>query len=1781
MMSYLTSRIRAGSIVVSLLFLLLLLPGWAQAQFPTLPAVPTTCSYTSAPATVSLTASAASAGFSTTYLLVDMTSGIIVKANASTPVFSSVPAGIYYAVAAHYTGGLNNASAGNLISQVYSSNQCLSYGTPLALKVCAAAGSCDYQTAPASVSFTAANVPSGVSTTYVLVDQSTNKIVQTSATSSFSAVAVGDYTITSIHYSGSLTALAAGNSLYNVVNNATNCRAVSQPLPLRVCNAPLVITGPAAGTTVASLNPPISGTATPGSSVTVTGGPGSTGGPCVATANASGNWSCTSLVFPAGPASVTATNGVSTAISAFTAATPTTLTVSGPSGIETATTPTVSGTATPGSVVTITGPGNATLCSTTAGANGSFACGITVPTGPATVTVTASNVGGTVTTTTSFTAVPAPVLVIDPPRPGPITQPITGTASPGTTVTITGPGGVTACSTTASANGSFSCPITVPNGPGSFTVTTSGPGGVTTTPITTTGVTAPTLTVNGPSGIETSTSPTVSGTATPGSVVTITGPGNATLCSTTATAGGSYSCAVSVPTGPATLTVTAANPGGTTTATTSFTAAGVPSLTVATDNTLASTTPTVSGTATPGTQIVITGPGNQTLCSTTASASGTFACSLTSQLPTGPTAMTVTASGPGGITTKPIALTLVDPTPTITAQSISSQTACVGGMATLTVSASVAVGSLQYQWQSASSPTGTFANITGATSATYTAPTTTAGDLYYRVVVSNTQSGTVTSGTAVVTTVGAPTISLQPTANQAVCAGSPVSLSVIAGGGIAPLTYQWQSASSAGGTFSPINGATQPIYSVPTNTAATTYYRALVSSGGAGCGTVNSSVAAVTVNAQPVIAGVSPANPSSCATTTGSITLSGLVPSVAHTISYSKNGGTATTATLTADGAGTIVLNGLGAGAYTGITATVGSCVSAPYSATVTLTDPVPAALTASQLTAYSPTSCGTSTGRIELTGLPANTGGILVGYSKNGTATTVTVSTDGSGKAILSSLAAGTYSAFTVQTGSCTTAPFAGPVNIADPGLTALAGGNVSSTSPTACGATDGSIILSGLPGNTALVVSYQKNGTAMTANVTTSNAGQVTLFGQSAGVYTQLTYAIGACTSAPFNGTVTIADPGITPLTAANVSSKAPTFCGGTNGHIDITGLASNQSITINYKKNGVAQSPINGITDATGKIVIGSLAQANYTDITYTLGACTSAAYTGTINMQQPELSASQVTGYNPAVCGAGTGRIELTGLGSNQSINVNYVYNGTAQVVAVSSDATGKATITGLFSGTYTAISYAQGACTSTSYAGPLYLTNPAPTALSSSNVLGINPTQCGQTNGRIELTGLAGGVSTTITYKRNGVVQSASITADASGKATIPALLAGTYSDFTYSQGACTSAPYIGPVTLTDPTPTALSQGNVASFNPTSCTATDGRIEITGLASNVSTTLTYAKNGVSTTAIVTTDNSGKATLTVGVGNYSDFSYLQGTCVSNPYAATLTVSATGCGRLYVNAYLQGALIANGGSVSSTGKPLMRDNLRTGGYLPLSDPYRTAAYSSLFPQVNNAQSQSIPASLTAVTGEKAIVDWVLVELRDKLNPATVSYTRSGLLLRDGTVIDSDGQAGLSFSAALADNYYVAIRHRNHLGVMTLQPVSYAGTSAATTVDFITMTDAQLWNASGYDGVERSTTTASSQTVRALWAGSTTASGKVKYSGSGSGLPMLLSNIVNYPGSTAAFNYTNAYGYLNGDVNMDGRSLYIGNGNDGAIILGNILAYPLNSSGVYNYNLMLQQLP
>jgi hypothetical protein len=159
-----------------------------------------------------------------------------------------------------------------------------------------------------------------------------------------------------------------------------------------------------------------------------------------------------------------------------------------------------------------------------------------------------------------------------------------------------------------------------------------------------------------------------------------------------------------------------------------------------------------------------------------------------------------------GTTTK---ITTTNPNaPSITAQP-ANLSVTVGQTATFSV---VATGTapLAYQWQKNN------ANISGATSASYTTPATVSGDnnANFRVIVSNT-AGSMTSSSAILTVLAlpvGPSITTQP-ANQAVNVGQTATFSVAAAG-TAPLTYQWQK-----NTVN-IPAATSASYTTPATTSA-------------------------------------------------------------------------------------------------------------------------------------------------------------------------------------------------------------------------------------------------------------------------------------------------------------------------------------------------------------------------------------------------------------------------------------------------------------------------------------------------------------------------------------------------------------------------------------------------------------------------------------------------------------------------------------------------------------------------------------------------------------------------------------------------------------------------------------------------------------------------------------------------------------------------------------------------------------------------------------------------
>jgi hypothetical protein len=164
--------------------------------------------------------------------------------------------------------------------------------------------------------------------------------------------------------------------------------------------------------------------------------------------------------------------------------------------------------------------------------------------------------------------------------------------------------------------------------------------------------------------------------------------------------------------------------------------------------------------------------------------------------------------------------------PTITTQP-TSQTVTAGQTATFSVLAS-GTAPLSYQWQNAA----TNANISGATSSSYSIPNTTTSEsgMQFRVVVSNGVSPAATSNTVTLTVnaaSAAPTITTQPT-SQTVTAGQTATFSVAASG-TSPLSYQWQNAA----TNANISGATSSSYSIPNTTTSESgmQFRVVVSNG--------------------------------------------------------------------------------------------------------------------------------------------------------------------------------------------------------------------------------------------------------------------------------------------------------------------------------------------------------------------------------------------------------------------------------------------------------------------------------------------------------------------------------------------------------------------------------------------------------------------------------------------------------------------------------------------------------------------------------------------------------------------------------------------------------------------------------------------------------------------------------------------------------------------------------------------------------------------------------------
>lgn len=132
-------------------------------------------------------------------------------------------------------------------------------------------------------------------------------------------------------------------------------------------------------------------------------------------------------------------------------------------------------------------------------------------------------------------------------------------------------------------------------------------------------------------------------------------------------------------------------------------------------------------------------------------------------------------------------------------------------------------------------------------------------------------------------------------------------------------------------------------------------------------------------------------------------------------------------------------------------------------------------------------------------------------------------------------------------------------------------------------------------------------------------------------------------------------------------------------------------------------------------------------------------------------------------------------------------------------------------------------------------------------------------------------------------------------------------------------------------------------------------------------------------------------------------------------------SITVSAT---TMNAKIFLEG--IYNSGEMDTT--------LKANGYIPLTSPY--------------TEDPSTVSSIPLNT-----VDWVLLQLVDKNDDTNVLYSKSLFLRNDGFIMDENGIIQPLINKT-ADDYYIVVKHRNHLSAMSKNVVEL--NSSSTLYDF-----------------------------------------------------------------------------------------------------------------------------
>lgn len=257
--------------------------------------------------------------------------------------------------------------------------------------------------------------------------------------------------------------------------------------------------------------------------------------------------------------------------------------------------------------------------------------------------------------------------------------------------------------------------------------------------------------------------------------------------------------------------------------------------------------------------------------------------------------------------------------------------------------------------------------------------------------------------------------------------------------------------------------------------------------------------------------------------------------------------------------------------------------------------------------------------------------------------------------------------------------------------------------------------------------------------------------------------------------------------------------------------------------------------------------------------------------------------------------------------------------------------------------------------------------------------------------------------------------------------------------------------------------------------------------------------------------------------------------------------------------VRVFLQGAFTGTAGTAGG----LMRDNYRSSGVLPTTQPYGGGKFVHTGVQ---GGTESFNPAILAVTGNNAIVDWVFVTLHDATTPTTKYQTRAALIQRDGDVVDMDGVSPVSMPINSDGNYIISVGHRNHLSVRlpNTSPMNLVENAVAPSWDFTTGMSQAFTDGAISTNLPMISVTTSANTRFCLIGGNTdgvSSAGingrRIIYSGSGNDRTTILSTGLSGNSATTnpitGVNFATMARY---DLTMNGSIVYSGSGNDPVII-------------------------